>query len=171
MTLFVHPNFPNSYQYPFEITSPYTPAHNCIAWAYEDSSKWYWPDTGNRWYWPEEIPRKEKLSCFIALFDSICYRKCKNGDLEKGFTKIAIFVDQNGKPTHAAKQLLDGYWTSKLGDSFDVRHTILAIEGGVYGYVAVYMKRPKNIYILNLLRKIYKPFKKARIKRISCKIF
>lgn len=167
MSLFSNPIFPNSNIHPFEVTSQYDVSYNCIAWAYEDPTQWYWPDKENHWYWPEIIPRKERIDCFIALFDSICYRKCKNGDKEKGFTKIAIFVDQTGVPTHAARQLPNGYWTSKLGKGIDVKHTIFGIDGGIYGSVAVYMKRPTSPFLLNIISKINKPFLKLRIKHLT----
>ncbi len=59
---------------------------------------------------------------------------------EKGFIKIALFAKDN-IPTHAARQLPNGLWTSKLGILEDVRHSLSAISGGIYGSVVVVMKR------------------------------
>jgi hypothetical protein len=49
-----------------------------------------------------------------------------------------------GEPTHAAKQLPDGRWKSKLGDFEDIEHnTVKAVEDDYcYGTVVQYMKRP-----------------------------
>ena len=53
--------------------------------------------------------------------------------------KIAIFgmkeSDGSVSPTHAARQLESGEWTSKLGKDFeDIPHTTLdALNGPVYG--------------------------------------
>lgn len=80
----------------------------------------------------------------MRLFSTISYEVCESGDLEQGFTKIAIFSDSNGIPTHAARQLKTGYWTSKLGPFIDVQHTIHSVEAGEYGNVIVYLKRPDN---------------------------
>jgi len=45
--------------------------------------------------------------------------------------------------THAARQLPDGKWTSKLGQLEDITHgTTDVIEGGDYGEVVQFMKRP-----------------------------
>jgi hypothetical protein len=141
MTLVSFPDFPNSSIQPFLITSPDTPAYNCIAWAFEDPSRWYWPDPANIYYWPNNVPRNVTLDSFIALFATIRYELCQDGEIEIGYNKIAIFVDTNGTPTHAARQLPDGFWTSKLGQNIDVQHTIFSIQDGGYGTVAAYMRR------------------------------
>jgi hypothetical protein len=48
-----------------------------------------------------------------------------------------------GQPTHAAKQMESGKWSSKLGDWEDVEHaTLEALEGDFYGKVAQILKRP-----------------------------
>lgn len=133
--------FPNSKKDPFEITSPQTLYYNCIAWAYGDDTKWYWPCPSNFYYWPKNIPRIENVDSFIKLFNSIRYEVCNDGKLKTEFEKVAIFANSSGIPTHAAKQLNNGFWSSKLGNSYDVQHSIKSIEGGCYGMVKVYMKR------------------------------
>jgi hypothetical protein len=135
--------FPNSTIEPFLITSPKTSSYNCIAWAFGDDSRWYWPDNSNIYFWPIGIPRQESIDSFIKLFESIGYTQTENCDLEIDFEKIAIFGDSFSNPTHAARQLENGFWTSKLGQSFDVTHTIFSMEDGHYGNVLVYMKREK----------------------------
>ncbi|MFM9909954.1 MAG: hypothetical protein ACKVOW_11420 [Chitinophagaceae bacterium] len=137
------PPFPNSKVDPFLVTSPQTAHYNCIAWAYGDNSKWFWPDISNIYYWPLEIPREEKVEYFVLLFKSIGYEVCNNGDLEEHYQKIAIYTDKFGKPTHAARQLENGFWTSKLGQHFDVTHTIFSMQDGSYGNVALFMQRQK----------------------------
>jgi hypothetical protein len=58
-----------------------------------------------------------------------------------GFEKIAIYV-LDEKPQHAARQLPNGKWTSKLGQYEDIEHNALeGLEGSIYGYVACVMKR------------------------------
>lgn len=58
-----------------------------------------------------------------------------------GFQKVAFFVGANGVPTHAARQLPSGLWTSKLGEWEDIEHTLHALEGDIYGTVALLLKR------------------------------
>lgn len=141
--------FPRSFRLPFDHTSPFNPKYNCIAWAYGCSNKFYWPTPHPLHYWPENIPREEETNSFIKLYESIGYVVCKDGKCEPHFEKVAIFIDIYNTPTHAARQLSSGQWTSKLGRDMDVSHTIWSIEGGVYGVVDVYMKRPwKNSPIL-----------------------
>ncbi len=74
----------------------------------------------------------------------------KAGNWRRDFEKIAIYVDTDGVPTHAARQLPDGSWTSKLGDWEDIQHqTLEALETGNdkahqelgYGKVAKIMRR------------------------------
>jgi hypothetical protein len=57
--------------------------------------------------------------------------------------KIAIFADATGSPTHAARQLTSGRWTSKLGEAEDIEHELRAIEGDIYGTVVAILKRPR----------------------------
>ena len=69
-------------------------------------------------------------------------RRCLSDSLESGFEKIALFVDPSGMPTHAARQLTDGRWTSKLGASVDIEHSLRDLEGDQYGRVALVLRRP-----------------------------
>ena len=132
--------FPNSVQEPFLITSPQDVRYNCIAWAFGDSEKFYWPSDLPEYFWPPNVKKEESVDAFIALYTSIGYTNCTNGSPETGYEKVAIFA-LNDEPKHAARQLQDGLWTSKLGSHVDVTHTIHAMEGGMYGNVVQYMKR------------------------------
>lgn len=138
---FENPKFPNSRIDPFLLTSPNTTIYNCIAWAFGVIDRWFWPDIAGIYYWPDSVPRVETIEAFINLFESIGYKVCDNGNFENSFQKVAIYADSNGKPTHAARQLRNGLWTSKLGQSYDVTHTIHSMSDGVYGNVRVFMKR------------------------------
>ncbi len=136
-------NFPNTKTAPFMPTSPKTANYNCIAWACGDDTKWYWPE--NNYFWPDDIPFNTELESFIQLFKKIGYEQCRNEDLEEEFEKIAIYTDINNEPQHAARQLISGLWTSKLGISVDVSHTLFAMAGGYYGDAKVFMKRKRLI--------------------------
>ena len=134
--------FPHSARYPFQVTSPEDSNYNCIAWACEDTEKWYWPDPSNFYYWPEAIDREETIQAFKALFESLGYEVCENDEWEDGYQKVALFADQNNSPMHAARQLSNGIWTSKLGKDIDVEHHLFAMEEGFYGNVCLFMKKP-----------------------------
>jgi hypothetical protein len=135
-----HPAFPKLASGNHRITSERTADYNCIAWAAGDDSRWWWPIEVPDVYWPEGLPRKVELGTFLEAFTTLGYGQCENAELEPDREKVAIFA-LNGIPTHAARQLHDGSWSSKLGKSFDISHTLEAIEGPVYGSVAFLLVR------------------------------
>lgn len=124
-------------------TSESTPFYNCIAWAAEDTGRWWWPDflpDGLRvYYWPDGAQSDDSVSAFIDAFSKVGYSCCADGKLEKGLQKVALYADQDEHVTHAARQLTDGMWTSKLGENIDCSHTLRALEGGIYGSVTQFL--------------------------------
>jgi hypothetical protein len=137
--------FPNLQKKGYDLTSPETPFYNCIAWAAGDTARWWWPDPNDQYYWPPGIPRHGTLQAFIILFKNIGYTVCEDAKYEEAFEKIVIYVDAlTGKPTHAARQVGYGKWTSKLGSLVDIEHDINGVSGTRYGSVAVIMKRPNK---------------------------
>lgn len=52
------------------------------------------------------------------------------------------FADADSIPTHAARQLPNGRWTSKLGFLEDIEHDLHDVAGEAYGTVVVLLKRP-----------------------------
>jgi len=133
----------------YEVKSPETPdyRYNCIAFAADDENLWWWPDRHGEGYWPNGVKREVKRDAFIQAYETIGYNVCKNGEVEAGYEKIAIY-EKDGVPTHAAKQLENGRWKSKLGPWEDIEHkTVEAVQTfsgiGLYGEVAFYMKRKR----------------------------
>lgn len=132
----------------YRVTSPISRIYNCIAWAAGDTGAWWWPDSdpdNDAAYWPPGIERVETLAAFVAGFATLGYLPCQNADLESGFEKVAFFARRDGLPTHAARQLADGRWSSKLGVREDIEHDLQALEGVVYGWVAQILKRPAMV--------------------------
>lgn len=127
----------------YKITSPENTFYNCIAWAAEDDTRWWWPDMGFQAYWPEGVSRVCTVESFVKAYNTIGYEQCVSGEHESGFIKVAIFTDSNGVPTHAARELPgETMWTSKLGPSFDISHHIYGLnDGGGYGNPTVFMKK------------------------------
>jgi len=136
--------FPNLKNTGYQITSPQTADYNCIAWAFEDSGTWWWPDANETMYWPEHLERKETLEIFVKAFEHIGYKKCSSSEVEQGYEKIAIFVDNQQIPTHAARQLPSDKWTSKIGQSFDIEHELDGVTESDYGSVGLIMKRSRK---------------------------
>lgn len=89
-------------------------------------------------------PLEESIEAFVRAFETRGYMVCDDASPETRFEKVAIYA-LRGDPTHAARQLSDGRWTSKLGIyGDDIEHeTLEALEGGTYGTVAVVMKRAR----------------------------
>lgn len=42
-----------------------------------------------------------------------------------------------------ARQLSKDEWASKLGQDLDVAHPLEAVEGSIYGDVALFLRKPK----------------------------
>ena len=138
--------FPNLTEDSYSITSPESIDYNCIAWAVGNNSVWWWPDAQFLGYWPPEIPRTETLDAFIKAYENFGYILCEDASVELGFEKVAIYVDSEEKPTHAARQLISGRWTSKLGRLEDIEHDSLdRLKGLEYGSVAAILKRPTAV--------------------------
>ncbi len=137
----IEADYPNLKSNGYEVTSPDTIDYNCVAWAMEETDTWWWPNPESESYWTLNVPRQETLEAFIQAFATLGYQVCENSDLEIYFQKIAIYV-LKGKPTHLARQLDDGKWTSKLGSNEDIiHHNLDGLEGEKYGKVTTVMKR------------------------------
>ncbi len=131
--------FPNLDQ--CDETSPRDPLYNCFAWALRLDDTWVEPREYADGYWPEGVSRELKIESFVAFFSLHGFSICGNSSYEEGLEKIAVYADRNGAPTHAARQLPNGKWTSKLGALEDVTHELDALAGSDYGEVRVILKR------------------------------
>jgi hypothetical protein len=138
--------FPGLRTTPFQVTSPADPTYNCVAWAAGNPTEWWWPLAApeRRTFWPAAAPRHVTVDAFVAALVTVGYSVCTDASLQPGFEKVALFADENGVPTHAARQLPSGRWTSKLSQSEDIEHDLRALEGQVYGTAAVFLRRPAH---------------------------
>jgi len=127
----------NKFPYPFNITSPFDVKYNCIAWVVGVNNRWWGPYH----VWPQGCPRETTISAFVQAFAALGYEPCNDGRRERGYEKVALYAKEN-KPMHAAKQLINGRWTSKLGQDIDIEHKVKDLEGQCYGKVAMYFRRP-----------------------------
>jgi hypothetical protein len=138
-------NFPNLNHKNHIVTSDWDRSYNCIAWAAGCNHQWWEPV--KPYYWPPNAPREITISAYAKAFETVGYTKCANGNLEEGFEKIAIFAArEDGRlvPTHAARQLPDGRWASKLGKSEDIEHlTLKDLDSPDYGKAVRFMRRPR----------------------------
>jgi hypothetical protein len=143
-------NFPHLNPDNHTITSKPTRQYNCIAWAADESETYRrWdPDPQGIYYWPPGVPRKVTMEAVAQVYETLGFRLCFSTALEAGTEKIAIYGrdGQNGItiPTHAARQLPSGQWTSKLGDHEDIIHKDLNDVNGFYGGPVIYMERRRT---------------------------
>jgi hypothetical protein len=129
------------------VSSPTSRAYNCIAWAAADTTRWWWPDPNYMYFWPPNVPRETTIEAFVGVYEALGFVVCPNGDPEAGFEKVALYGRMMlgmFEPTHAARQLPDGTWTSKLGPCEDVNHaTVSDVNGPAYGVAVRFLKRSK----------------------------
>lgn len=132
--------FPSLSSDEYEETSDWSPRYNCIAWAAGSDGEWWWPVPG--YYWPRGVARESSLAAAVTAFSTLGYVECSSGEIEPGFEKIALYA-RDDRLSHAARQLPDGKWTSKLGKRIDITHNSLeCLHGESYGRVRCFMKRP-----------------------------
>lgn len=140
--LWLRQTFPNLNQEHYELKSPNTDGYNCIGWAAHDTEHWWEPSGAPDHYWPPNVPLLYTLENYIYAFATLDYLPCESDELEPDYEKVAIYVDDDGSPTHMARQLASGLWTSKLGRGWDIEHQSLhGVEGNDYGTVASYLRR------------------------------
>jgi hypothetical protein len=144
MVIAIEALFPGLTRKSYRVTSPATDVYNCIAWAAQRVSEWWWPFDAPGHFWPTGAAKTESIPAFHDAFATLGYAICGDAESESGFEKIAIFADGNGIPTHASRQLPNGRWTSKLGRLDDIEHDLLDLAGLEYGTVVLIMRRPQT---------------------------
>lgn len=130
--------FPKLNLDPNDPLSPATTDYNCIAYAAGDTENWW----DNLRYWPPNVPRDWLIEGLRRAFQTRGYEPCDDGALESGYEKVVFYTEPSGKPTHGARQLSDGRWTSKCGRQEDIVHsTPECLGSGAYGDPVAFMKR------------------------------
>jgi hypothetical protein len=134
-------HFPNLQDVAQKKTSDPSDAYNCIAWAFKDSRKHWWPNL-RRSYWPlRTTPTQTTMEAFEAWFAHDGWEQTATQDPEDGYEKIGLYA-LRGVPTHAARILDSGIWTSKLGPDIDLSHQLSELEGPSYGQIVRIYRKP-----------------------------
>ena len=139
----LHRLFPRLSALPHRLTSRSSAAYNCFAWAAGIDDCWWEPDPLGDNYWPSNAPCERTLEAIVETYGTIGFGVCETSDLNPDFEKIAIY-SKDGEATHAARQLPNGSWTSKLGPLEDIEHTLEGLEGAEYGVVARFLRRSRE---------------------------
>jgi len=129
----------------YKITSPKDYRYNCFAWAGGDTHHWWQNDGAPYFFWLHN-DRSHTLESYVKAYNIVGYKEeSETSEFEPDFEKVALYVDANGLPSHAARQKDNGLWTSKLGEDEDIEHnTLKSIEGQFYGTVKIILKKPKK---------------------------
>ncbi|OIP70467.1 MAG: hypothetical protein AUK48_13675 [Oscillatoriales cyanobacterium CG2_30_44_21] len=133
--------YPNLAKTEYCVTSPKSQEYNCFAWAAGDQERWWQPTPEDEFYWVGGVLMEETLSAYIQAYQTLGYMPCDNSALETGYEKVALYVDDQGIPVHAARQLFTGKWSSKIGWLEDIEHKLKGLTGGRYGKVGQILRR------------------------------
>jgi hypothetical protein len=137
-------DWPGLAQTQYRVTSKHTGDYNCLAWAIEETDRWWSPLPEDDYYWPEGVPREVSVAAFVKVYETLGFALCDSGEPEVGMEKLAIYVTADGRPQHVARQLPNGSWTSKLGRLEDIEHELDGLTGKLYGTVQCFMKREQE---------------------------
>jgi len=136
--------FPRLFGGEYQMRSRKTRRYNCIAWAAERDDAWWEPSPDG--FWPAGVPDDGTVEAAIRLFESLGFGRTEDAAWQPGVRKVAIYGDERGYYTHAARQLPGGRWTSKLGKGPDIEHdTLDSLTGSSYGTVAQVMQKAQSV--------------------------
>lgn len=131
--------FPKLASEGFEIVGEPITEYNCIAYAAGHTSDWWWPDGIN--YWPPWATLTERIESLIEVFAGLGYEQCDDSRSETPYQKVALYEAQ-GEMKHAAVQMPNGRWRSKMGQGPVIEHrSPESLAGGPYGDVYCFMRR------------------------------
>ena len=125
----------------YEIVGESSAEYNCIAYAAGETDRWWSHAENIRCYWPAPAQRTPLIASLVAVFTALGYEPAADDSVETGYIKVALY-QQNGQWTHAARQMPNGRWRSKLGPGPLIEHdTPSDLAGELYGVVHCIMCR------------------------------
>jgi hypothetical protein len=118
--------------------------YNCISHTLNINNDISWPFDNNN-YWP--VSRDLTKESFDKFYEFHGFEKMNLLDFsyEPKYIKVALYTNK-GIPTHAAIQVDEFFWESKIGELGIIKHDLFEIEDNVYGEVTqIYRKlKPTN---------------------------
>jgi hypothetical protein len=108
------------------VTSPEDIRCDGLAWAAEDEEHWWWPNEDS--HWPEEAAREETIAAVVAAYGVLGFVSGEGLLVEQEYEDMVIYTSRDGTPTHVARQLQFGLWSSKRGLLQDVEHRTVAFS-------------------------------------------
>ena len=129
--------------------------HNCFGFAV--GSKKFWqppsihgdPEGDPRFYWPPELlgdaDENTWVSRYVAAAQAKGFSECgEDASLEVEFEKI-VLIHSGGVFKHAALQIDEKRWKSKLGLLSDLEHPLEFMLRNPFGKGTIYMKRKRAL--------------------------
>jgi hypothetical protein len=91
------------------------------------------------------VPRAYTVEALIKAYATVGFSVSAAGSLQPDTDKIALYAKDAVKYQHAARQLKDGRWSSKLGKLEDITHDSPdALANAGYGGVVGYLERARK---------------------------
>ena len=104
-------------------------------------NKWVCPSINPVGWWPSGVDRDYSVSGWGNMLSHYGWRSVDSSRVERGWEKLAVFTT-NHVVSHSCKQLPNGRWESKLGESVILsNHTLEGISDGPYGVPAGFFRR------------------------------
>lgn len=138
-------DFPDLNKLGFERTSAPDASYRCLSFAIGETAKNWWPGdypASSDDFWPVPYADSGGVAAFLEGLATIGFVPCGSGDVEAGYDKIALYA-LHDEVRHAARQMTNSRWQSKLGPDEDIAHPLAGLEGPLYGKVVAFLKRPK----------------------------
>jgi hypothetical protein len=139
--------FPELVSTSVRVTSRKTSAYNCTAWAAGLTKTRIVPPVWGLGplpgtFWPESVPPRPTVRAYEEVFETFGYSSCDDGEFVIGTEKIALYAHEPYECLHAARQTVNGMWTSKMGDGADIEHHEPSdVEGEKHGQVVAFLRR------------------------------
>lgn len=131
--------FPKLKPRPETFTSRRDETYNCFAFAAGELRHRWVPVPLIDDYWPEGVPMDTSIGTFIRAYATAGFEPCQDGEPAPGWQKIALYA-KDERVTHAARQMPDGTWRSKIGPFEDITHPLDALTDE-YGTIAAFLRR------------------------------
>lgn len=138
-------DFPNINQNNSNVIGHKTRNYNCIAFAFGDQTRWWWPDGSH--FWPKDCLDPDESESFEKLFRKVGAKITPIDRVDKiahdpKYVTLAIYADEDGAINHLAVLNEDNTWTSKLGANYLIEHEYDALTQGSYGDIVAIAKIP-----------------------------
>jgi len=141
--------YPEMWERFVSVTSPRTRRYNCAAWALEMTSTnirpplWGWGKPISGEFWPSSVAvRGGTVRAYEEVYELFGYRPCDDDAFVLGTEKLALYAHDSLDCLHVARQLVNGMWTSKMGECADIEHASPEdVAGQKNGQVVAFMAR------------------------------